>query len=224
MAEKKKRISISSAWREAKDLIWQHRARLALGMLMMIVGRLVGMVMPWSLKFLIDGVIMKRRAELLLPLALAAGGATVIQAVSSFALSQVLGVAAQRAITEMRKAVQEHVTRLPSRYFDSTQTGVLISRIMTDAEGIRNLVGTGVFQLVGGRVTTVVGLILLFYLNWRLTSVTLFVLAIFGTCMAVAFSRLRPIFRERGKINAELTGRLGETLGGIRIVKAYAAE
>jgi ABC-type multidrug transport system fused ATPase/permease subunit len=224
MAEKKKRISLSSAWRDAKELIWAHRNRLALGMMLMIMNRLIGLVMPWSLKFLIDGVIMKRRSELLLPLALAAGGATLVQAISSFALSQVLGVAAQRAITEMRKKVQEHVARLPVRFFDSTQTGVLISRIMTDAEGIRNLVGSGVVQLVGGFVTTVLGLGVLFYLNWRLTSVTLLALLIFGACMALAFGRLRPLFRERGKINAELTGRLGETLGGIRIVKAYAAE
>src|SRR6266568_2800823 len=224
MAEKKNRVSLSSAWRDAKDLIWTHRYRLGLGMLLMIVNRLVGMVLPWSLKFLIDGVITKHRSDLLLPLACAAGGATLIQAISSFGLSQVLGVAAQRAITDMRKSVQAHVARLPIRYFDSTQTGVLISRIMTDAEGIRNLVGTGVVQLVGGLVTTAVGLGVLFYLNWRLTSVTLLALLIFGGCMAVAFSRLRPLFRERGKINAEVTGRLTESLGGIRIVKAYAAE
>jgi ABC-type multidrug transport system fused ATPase/permease subunit len=224
MSEKKKKVSLSSAWRDAKDLIWTHRYRLALGLLLMVVNRLIGMVMPWSLKFLIDGVITKHRGELLLPLALAAGGATVVQAISSFGLSQILGVAAQRAITEMRKNVQEHVARLPVRYFDSTQTGVLISRIMTDAEGIRNLVGSGVVQLVGGFVTTAVGLGVLFYLNWRLTSATLLALVVFGGCMAYAFSRLRPLFRERGKINADVTGRLGETLGGIRIVKAYAAE
>src|SRR6266568_2722116 len=224
MAEKKNRVSLSSAWRDAKDLIWTHRYRLGLGMLLMIVNRLVGMVLPWSLKFLIDGVITKHRSDLLLPLACAAGGATLIQAISSFGLSQVLGVAAQRAITDMRKSVQAHVARLPIRYFDSTQTGVLISRIMTDAEGIRNLVGTGVVQLVGGLVTAVLALGVLFYLDWRLTSVTLFALAAFGSCMALAFKRLRPLFRERGKINAEVTGRLTESLGGIRIVKAYAAE
>ena len=224
MSEKKKKVSLSSAWRDAKDLIWTHRYRLALGLLLMIINRLIGMVLPWSLKFLIDGVIAKHRTELLVPLALAAGGATLVQAISSFGLSQILGVAAQRAITEMRKSVQAHVGRLPVRYFDSTQTGVLISRIMTDAEGIRNLVGSGIVQLIGGFVTTVVGLGVLFYLNWRLTSITLLALVVFGGCMAFAFSRLRPLFRERGKINAELTGRLTETLGGIRIVKAYAAE
>jgi len=222
--QKKKGIKPSDAWRDARELIWSHRQRLALGMLLMIINRLAGLVLPASSKYVIDDVILKHRGELLIPLALAAGGATLIQAFSSFALSQVLGVAAQRAITEMRKSVQEHVARLPIRYFDSTQTGILISRIMTDAEGIRNLVGTGLVQLVGGLVTAVIALAVLFYLNWRLTSITLLALGTFGGCMALAFKRLRPLFRERGKINAEITGRLAESLGGIRIVKAYAAE
>ena len=222
--QKKKGIKPSDAWRDARELIWSHRRRLALGMLLMIINRLAGLVLPASSKYVIDDVILKHRSELLIPLALAAGGATLIQAFSSFALSQILGVAAQRAITEMRKSVQEHVARLPIRYFDSTQTGILISRIMTDAEGIRNLVGTGLVQLVGGLVTAVVALAVLFYLNWRLTSITLLALGTFGGCMALAFKRLRPLFRERGKINAEVTGRLAESLGGIRIVKAYAAE
>jgi ATP-binding cassette, subfamily B, putative efflux pump len=220
----KKRITPAAAWRDARELIWAHRYRLALGMMLMIINRLVGLVLPASSKYLIDDVILKHRTELLIPLALAAGAATLVQALSSFALSQVLGVAAQRAITEMRKSVQEHVARLPIRYFDSTQTGVLISRIMTDAEGIRNLVGTGLVQLVGGLVTAVIALVVLFYLNWRLTSITLLALAAFGSCMALAFKKLRPLFRERGQINAEVTGRLTESLGGIRIVKAYAAE
>jgi subfamily B ATP-binding cassette protein MsbA len=224
MAEKKKRPSFSNAWLDARELLWAHRYRLALGLVLMLVNRLVGLVLPASSKYLIDEVIIKQRSDLLLTLALAAGGATLIQAISSFALSQVLGVAAQRAITEMRKSVQEHVARLPVQYFDSTQTGVLISRIMSDAEGIRNLVGTGLVQLVGGLVTAVIALGVLFYLNWRLTSITLIALAIFGTCMSLAFKRLRPLFRERGQINAEVTGRLAETLGGIRIVKAYSAE
>jgi len=222
--EKKKRITLTGAWADARELIWAHRHRLALGMALMIMNRLVGLVLPASSKFLIDDVIIKHRSELLIPLALAAGGATLVQALSSFALTQVLGVAAQRAITEMRKSVQEHVARLPTRYFDSTQTGILISRIMTDAEGIRNLVGTGLVQLIGGLVTAAIALGVLFYLNWTLTSITLLALAAFGACMALAFKRLRPLFRERGKINAEVTGRLTESLGGIRIVKAYAAE
>lgn len=221
---RKKRISPSAAWRDARELIWQHRYRLALGMLLMIINRLVGLVLPATSKYLIDDVVLQRKGELLLPLALAAGAATLVQAVTSFSLSQILGVAAQRAITEMRKSVQEHVERLPIRYFDSTQTGVLISRIMSDAEGIRNLVGSGLVQLVGGLVTAVIALTVLFYLNWKLTSVIVIALGAFGGAMATAFKRLRPLFRERGQINAEVTGRLTESLGGIRIVKAYAAE
>jgi subfamily B ATP-binding cassette protein MsbA len=220
----KKRITAATAWRDARELIWAHRYRLALGMFLMIVNRLAGLVLPSSSKYVIDEVVIKHRSQMLIPLAMAAGAATLIQALSSFSLSQVLGVAAQRAITDMRKSVQEHVERLPIRYFDSTQTGVLISRIMTDAEGIRNLVGTGLVQLLGSLVTAAIGLAVLFYLNWRLTAVTLLALAAFGGVMAFAFNKLRPLFRERGKINAEVTGRLTESLGGIRIVKAYAAE
>ena len=193
-------------------------------LLLMLVSRLAGLVLPASSKWLIDEVIGNNRTDLLLPLALAAGAATVVQAVTSFGLSQILGVAAQRAITDMRKRVQAHVMRLPVRYFDSTQTGVLISRIMSDADGIRNLVGTGLVQLVGGFVTAVLGMGVLFWLNWRLTAITLIVLGIFGGGMAYAFRTLRPLFRERGKINAEVTGRLTEALGGIRIVKSYTAE
>src|SRR6185503_2073396 len=139
---------------------------------------------------------------------------------TGFALSQVLGIAAQRAITDMRKQVQAHVTRLPIRYFDSTQSGVLISRIMSDAEGIRNLVGTGLVQLTGSVVTAIAALGVLLYLNWKLTLVNVAILAVFGGVMAFTFKRVRPLFRERGKLNAELTGRLAESLGGMRIVKA----
>src|SRR3977135_790286 len=129
--EKKKRLTLSTAWADAQDLIWAHRYRLALGLTLMIVNRLVGLILPATSKYLIDDVIIKHKGELLIPLALAAGGATLVQAISSFTLSQVLGVAAQRAITDMRKSVEEHVARLPVRYFDSTQTGSMISRIMT---------------------------------------------------------------------------------------------
>ncbi len=205
-------------------LVRAHRERLILGMVLMLVSRLAGLVLPGMSATVIDDVIGEGRVNLLLPLALLAGAATLVQASTHFALSQVLGVAAQRAITEMRKRVQQHVTRLPVSYFDSTQIGVLISRVMTDAEGIRNLVGTGLVQLVGGFVTATIGLGVLFYLNWRLTTVTLIVLVLFGLVMAKAFSMLRPLFRERGKINAEVTGRLGETLGGVRIIKAYSVE
>jgi ATP-binding cassette, subfamily B, putative efflux pump len=225
MAEPTKRpTSWSNAWAEARVLVWKHRFRLAIGLLLMLVSRIAGLVLPATSKYLIDDVVGRHRGDLLMPLALAAGGATVVQAATAFANSQVLGVAAQRAITDMRRDIQAHVSRLPVSYFDTTQTGVLISRIMTDAEGIRNLVGSGLVQLAGSLVTAVLALGVLFFLNWRMTVVTLVVLLAFGGAMATAFTRLRPLFRERGKINAEITGRLAQSLGGIRIVKAYTAE
>jgi subfamily B ATP-binding cassette protein MsbA len=213
-----------AAFEEARQLVWAHRHRLGLGLGLMLVNRLAGLVLPATSKWLMDEVVAKERWDLLGTLAMAAGAATIVQSATSFALSQVLGVAAQRAITDMRKVVEAHVLRLPVRYFDSTKTGVLISRIMSDAEGIRNLVGTGLVQLTGSIVTAVFSLVVLFYLNWTLTAITVFVLALFGGGLAVAFKRLRPLFRERGQINAEVTGRLGESLGGVRIVKAYTAE
>jgi subfamily B ATP-binding cassette protein MsbA len=221
---KKKPVSMSAAWREARALVWAHRKRLILGLILMLISRLAGLVLPASSKYLIDDVVTGQRTDLLLPIAFAAGAATLVQAVTSFALSQILGVAAQRAITDMRKRVQARIMHLPVRYFDSTQTGVLVSRIMSDAEGIRNLVGTGLVQLVGGLVTAVMGIAVLFWLNWHLTTITILVLLAFGGGMAQAFRTLRPLFRERGKINAEVTGRLTEALGGIRVVKSYTAE
>jgi len=220
----KKKVDYANAWPEARALVVAHKGRLAVGLLLMLINRVAGLILPATSKYLIDDVIGKRHAEMLVPLALAAGAATLVQAVTSFGLSQVLGVAAQRAITDMRRRVEAHVARLPVRYFDSTKSGVLISRIMTDAEGIRNLVGNGLVQLVGSVVTAVLALAYLFYLNWQLTLANIVALGSFGFAMATAFKRLRPLFRERGKINAEVTGRLNETLGGIRIVKTYTAE
>jgi len=222
--EPKKRPPLRSVLREARDLIAQHRARLLLGLVLMLISRLAGIVLPATSKFLIDDVIGKGRTDLLVPLAIAGGAATLVQAVLGFLLAMILGVAAQRAINDMRKSVQAHVTRLPVRFFDGTKTGALISRIMTDAEGIRNLVGNGLVELVGGLITATLALGVLFYLNANLTFVLLLVLAVSGVGMVWLFKYLRPIFRERGKINAEVTGRLTESLGGIRVVKAYVAE
>ena len=223
-APPKKKISPGAAWRETRLLFHVHKARLALGLGLMMISRLAGLVLPASAKYVIDDVIGKGRHDMLLPIALAGGAATVVQAATSFGLAQTLGVAAQRAITDMRMRVQAKIMHLPVRYFDSTQTGVLVARIMSDAEGLRNLVGTGLVQLVGGLVTASIGLGVLLYLNWRLTIVTMVVLGLFGGGMAYAFKTLRPLFRERGKINAEVTGRLTEALGGIRVVKSYTAE
>ena len=212
------------ALEEARALIWIHRKRLGLGLGLMLVNRLAGLVLPTTTKYLMDDVITQGHWDLLPKLALAAGAATLVDAGAAFANSQVLGVAAQRAITEMRKDVEAHVMRLPIRYFDSTKTGILISRIMSDAEGIRNLVGTGLVQLTGSVLTAIIALVVLLYLNWKLTVVTMIILGAFGGVMTTAFKRLRPLFRERGQINAEVTGRLAESLGGVRIVKSYTAE
>jgi len=214
----------SLAWSEARELVVEHRRRLALGLALLLVNRLAGLVLPGTSKLLVDEVIGNGRASLLWPLALAGGAATLMQAGTSFSLSQILGVAAQRAINDLRVDVQRHVSRLPVRSFDATQTGVLIARIMSDAEGIRNLVGTGLVQLVGGLVTAALGVAVLLFLNWRLTLAVLVVLAVFAGAMAWSFKHLRPLFRERGRIRADVTGRLAQSLGGIRVVKAYVAE
>ncbi|HEV8593069.1 MAG TPA: ABC transporter ATP-binding protein, partial [Pyrinomonadaceae bacterium] len=226
MAEekKKKKIDYSSAWVEARKIVWEARWRLLLGSILMLVSRLAGMVLPASTKYIGDDIFTQKNYGLIKWIALAIGISTLIQGVTSFALSQILGVAAQRAISNMRMRVQRHIERLPISYFDSTQTGQLISRIMNDAEGIRNLVGTGLGQILGSVVTASIAIVVLFYINWQLTAATIVVLLIFGAALFYAFKVLRPVFRERGEITAQVTGRLGESLGGIRIVKAYTAE
>lgn len=220
----KKKADLKSVWQEARAIVWQSRWRLAVGLVLILVNRLTGLVLPASSKYLIDEVIGKGRSEFLMPLALAAGIATLIQATSSFTLAQLLSIAAQRVITDLRKTVQQHVIRLPVSYFDSTKSGILIQRVMNDAEGIRNLVGTGLVQLIGGLLTATIALAVLFYLSWQMTTITLILLLSFGGMMAVAFKRLRPLFRERGELYAQVSGRLGEAIGGVRIVKSYTAE
>ena len=222
--QEKKKLRLSSVWRESRELVAAHRGPLAIGFVLMVVNRLTGLVLPASSKFAIDNVVAQGRADLLLPLALVVAAATLVQAATGFALAQVVSIAGQRAIANMRRAVQAHVLRLPVRYYDSTKTGVLISRVMTDAEGIRNLVGTGFIQLVGGVFTSVIALGILFYLNWWLTVLTLAVLLTFAGVLVYGFNHLRPIFRKRGEITAEVTGRLAEAFGGNRIVKVYTAE
>ncbi len=224
MSSEKKKINRSAVWAEAKLLLGQYRRNLIIGFSLMIIGRLLGFVLPASTKFLIDDVLTGGRWEILGWLALAVGVATILQAATTYAVAQVVSIAAQEAIMDMRARVQEKVTRLPISFFDNTQSGVLISRIMTDAEGIRNLIGTGIIQLIGGALTAVLALGVLFYLNWSLTLIILVFLIAFAGVMAFAFTALRPVFRERGQINAEVTGRLAETLGGIRVVKAYRME
>ena len=221
---KRKPPPLSAVLRDAVDLVSARKGRLAVGLLLLVINRLCGLVLPGTTKWLLDDVIGKGQRQLLPVLLAAAGGATLIQAITSFALSQLLGKAAQRSITEMRRQVQRHVARLPIAYFDQTKTGVLLSRVMTDAEGIRNLVGTGLVEVVGGLLTAALALVILFRLNFRLTLIALAVLSLFGLVLLYAFKTLRPLFRERSKINAEVSGRLTESFAGVRVVKAYRAE
>ena len=221
---KKPKFDSKRAWGEARALIWTYRRSVGIGLGLMLISRLAGFVLPASSRYLLDDVLGKGNAELLPKLAAAAFVATVIQAITSYALSQVVSVAAQQAIAKLREDVQAHLIRLPVRFFDSAKSGALVSRVMNDPEGIRNLVGTGLIQLLGGFLTASIALVWLFVLNWRLTSATVVFLSIFGIGMSIAFKKLRPIFRERSVITADVTGRLTETIGGIRIVKVYTAE
>ena len=224
MADAKKPLNKANAWAEARVLIHTHRKRLLAGLAILVGNRAAGFVLPAAAKVVFDEVIPNHDTGLLTWLVLGVLGAVLIEAASGFALAQLLGIAAQRAINDLRKAVHDHVLRLPVKNFDATQAGVLISRVMTDAEGVRNLVGTGIVNLVGGLLTGIVAVTVLFYINWQLTACILVALGMFGGVLGFAFKRIRPIFRERGRLNAEVTGRLNQTLGGIRIVKAYTAE
>jgi ABC-type multidrug transport system fused ATPase/permease subunit len=221
---KKKSPPLKVILRDAAELLHARKGRLTLGLALMLLSRVAGLVLPGTSKILLDDVIGKGKRQLLVPIVLAAAAATLIQAVTGYALAQILGKAAQRSITEMRRSVQRHVGRLQIAFFDQTKTGVLLSRVMTDAEGIRNLVGTGLVELAGGLITAVLALGILFYFSVKLTLIALGVLSLFGLVLLFAFRTLRPLFRERSKINAEVSGRLTESFSGIRVVKAYRAE
>ena len=209
------------------DLVALVRPRtrlLAGGFLLMAIGRAAGLVLPASTKVLIDDVVGKSRTDLLVPLLAAVGASTVVQAATSFALTQLLSKGAQRLIAELRTKVQAHVTHLPVAYFDGQKTGNLVSRVMNDVEGIRNLVGTGIVELAGGILTGVLALGVMLYLSPVLTGLTLLFLLGFCGILFAAFGVLRPIFRERSKIQGEVSGRLTETFAGIRVVKGYHGE
>ena len=220
----KPKYDTKRAWAEARALIWEHRTSVTVGLVLMIFSRAAGFVLPYSTKYVLDDVLPNRDIRMLGYIALAGLAATLVQSITGYALSQVVSVAAQQAIARLREEVQGHLIRLPVKFFDSTKSGVLVSRVMNDPEGIRNLIGTGLIQLTGGIVSAIAALGVLFYLNWRLTAATIVFLAVFGVVMSIAFKRLRPIFRERSVITAEVTGRLTETLGGIRLIKVYTAE
>jgi ABC-type multidrug transport system fused ATPase/permease subunit len=206
------------------DLVRPRRGLLALGFLLMVINRVSGLVLPYSTKFLIDTVIIKRNFQQLKPLVLLVLLATIIQGLTSFALTQLLSKAAQRLITELRQKIQAHIGRLSVAFHDSTKSGVLVSRIMTDVEGVRNLIGTGLVDLVGGLLTAAIALVVLFRISALMTVLAFGFVLLFALTLKWVFGTIRPIFRERGKINAEVTGRLAESLGGVRVVKGYHAE
>jgi len=212
------------AWRELGHLFRRHRAHVLTGVALTFVSRFAGLVLPASSKYFIDNVLVDRRMEQLLPLALVVVAAGIVQAASGYTLSMVLGVAAQRTVAEMRRRLASHVLRLPVATFDATQVGTLTSRIMNDPDGIRNLLGSGFAQLLGALVTATAALGVLFWINWQMTSIMLVFLALIGSSVAFAFSRLRPMNRERSIEFARVMGRLSEALGGIRVLKAYVAE
>src|SRR5579864_3064641 len=197
---------------------------LALGFVLMVINRVAALVLPYSTKFLIDTVINKHRMDQLRPLVLFVLAATLVQGFTSFSLTQLLSKAAQRLIAELREQVQVHISRLPVAFYDGNKTGALVSRIMSDVEGIRNLLGTGLVDFAGGLLTSGIALWWLMRISPQMTLIALGSLAAFGGFLGKAFATIRPIFRERGQINAEVTGRLTESLGGVRVIKGYHAE
>jgi subfamily B ATP-binding cassette protein MsbA len=207
-----------------RELVRPRRGLLALGFAIMIVNRAASMVLPGSTKFLVDNVIGRGQARLLVPLVLAVLGATVLQGITSFALMQLLSKEAQRLIAELRRRVQAHVGRLPVAYYDANKSGALVSRIMNDVEGVRNLIGTGLVEFAGGILVALFSLAVLLWLSPLLTCLAVVFIACFSVALRAAFGRMRPIFRERGKISAEVSGRLTESLAGVRVVKGYHAE
>jgi subfamily B ATP-binding cassette protein MsbA len=219
-----KKTEIFKALPEILQLIRPRRVLLGLGLVLMVINRVSGLVLPASTKYLVDDVIGKRHFKLLYPLVGVVLLATLIQGLTSFALTQTLSKAAQKLIAELRRRVQEHVGRLSVSYYDANKTGMLVSRIMSDVEGVRNLLGTGLVDFVGGLLTAVIAFAVLIRLSPVMTGIAFTFLLIFGIGLRKAFRVIRPIFRERAKITAEVTGRLTESLGGVRVVKGYHAE
>src|SRR3979411_1965130 len=206
------------------EMVRPRRGLLAAGFVLIVINRVSGLVLPASTKYLIDDVIGKHRTDLLNPLILSVVLATLIQGVTSFSLTQLLSKAAQRLIAELRQKVQAHISRLPVAFYDTNKTGSLVSRIMSDVEGVRNLLGTGLVDFAGGLVTSCIALVLLLRTSPQMTLIAVGSFVCFGIALNKAFATIRPIFRERSKINAEITGRLTESLGGVRVIKGYHAE
>ena len=219
--KKKSRVTIGHVF---KTIVWPRRNIILVGLVLIVISRLSSLVLPWSSKYLIDDVISGADLQMLKYLLLAVIGSIVIQAITSFLLTKLLSVEAQHLISVLRAQVQKQILRLPVRFFDNQKSGALVSRIMTDVEGVRNLVGTGLVQLVGGLLSSVISLVLMIRISPMMTLLVLVPVLIFGLISLKAFSNIRPIFRERGVINAEVTGRLTETLNGVRVIKGFNAE
>ncbi|MFT5291006.1 MAG: ABC-type multidrug transport system fused ATPase/permease subunit [Planctomycetota bacterium] len=223
MSKSKPKLTSASLRNAFREIIWPRRKLVALGLFLIVLNRASGLVLPASTKYLVDDVIGAGKAENLMPIIAGLIAAVGMQAGTSFALTRLLSVEAQLLIAEMRSQVQRHVLKLPIRTFEETKSGELVSRIMSDVEGVRNLIGTGLVQLVGGTLTALFALFFLLRINALMTVFAMVPLALFSIVSIRAFKKLRPAFRERGKINAEVTGRLTEALGGIRIIKGFHA-
>ena len=214
---------VSFAW-AAKEFIWPRRKIILVGLVLIIFRSLSGLVLPYASKNLIDDVIPSKDMQALTTLLIIVSIAILIQAVTSFSLTRLLSVEAQHLISLLRAKVQKKLLTLPISFFDNTKSGALVSRVMTDVEGVRNIVGTGLVQLIGGSLTSIISLIILIKINATMTLFVLVPVAIFAVVALKAFGYIRPIFRDRGKINAEVTGRLTETLNGVRVIKGFNAE
>lgn len=217
----KQNISIASVF---KTIVWPRRKLLSIGLLLIVISRLASLVLPGASKYLIDDVVVKKDYEMLYQVLFFVTLAIVVQAITSFLLTRLLSVEAQLLIAELRVKVQKKVLGLPINFFDDSKSGELVSRIMTDVEGVRNLVGTGLVQLIGGSLTSIIALGLLINISPSMTALVLIPVSIFAVVAMKAFGFIRPIFKERGKINADVTGRLTETLNGVRVIKGFNAE
>ncbi len=219
-----KKITLKTVRNALKSIIWPRKKLLFVGLLLTVINRMAGLVLPGSMKYLIDDVIARRDVSLLKVIVAAVGGALLVQSVSSFLLTRLLSVEAQHLISRLRVQVHEHLIRLPIKFFDDNKSGALVSRVMNDVEGVRNLVGTGFVLMVGGVLTASASLVILIRINAQLTLIAVVPLILFGLVSLKAFSYIRPIFRERWAINAEVTGRLTEAIGGIRVIRGFNAE
>jgi ABC-type multidrug transport system fused ATPase/permease subunit len=220
-AQAKSKINILHVF---KTIVWPRRGIIGIGLILIIISRLAGLILPGASKYLMDDVIVGKDFEMLKLLLAAVVGAIIVQSATSFLLTRILSVEAQRLISILRAQVQQKILQLPIRFFDEHKSGELVSRIMTDVEGVRNIVGTGLVQLIGGLLTSFISLFLLISISPMMTIYVLVPVAVFAAISLKAFAYIRPIFRERGKINAEVTGRLVETLNGVRVIKGFHAE